>query len=192
MDAFEQLVSEILWAKGFWIRTSVKVKLTADDKLQIGRPSAPRWEIDVVAYSGRDNLLHAIECKSYIDSGGVSAKFFRGAHPKGLFDLKGRFKLFNDDTLREVVFARLREQVVSSGACMSEPKVKLCLAAGHIASKRDRDCLRAHFAKNEWELWDEEWLTEGLKLIAAESYENQVSSVVAKLFIRNGWTAAPT
>jgi hypothetical protein len=28
VDAFEQLVSEILWMSGFWVRTSVKVKLT--------------------------------------------------------------------------------------------------------------------------------------------------------------------
>src|ERR1700748_2723306 len=27
MDAFEQLVSEILWMSGFWVRTSVKVEL---------------------------------------------------------------------------------------------------------------------------------------------------------------------
>ncbi len=32
MDAFEQVVSEILWREGFWVRTSVKVELTADDK----------------------------------------------------------------------------------------------------------------------------------------------------------------
>ncbi len=28
MDAFEQVVSEILWMEGFWVRTSVKVDLT--------------------------------------------------------------------------------------------------------------------------------------------------------------------
>ena len=35
MDAFEQVVSEILWAKGYWIRTSVKVNLTKEDKQAI-------------------------------------------------------------------------------------------------------------------------------------------------------------
>lgn len=28
MDAFEQLVSEILWHNGYWVRSSVKVELT--------------------------------------------------------------------------------------------------------------------------------------------------------------------
>ena len=64
MDAFEQLVSEILWMVGYWARTSVKVDLTKEKKVLIGRPSSPRWELDIVAYSGRDNTLRVVECKS--------------------------------------------------------------------------------------------------------------------------------
>ena len=36
MDAFEQVVGEILWREGYWVRTSVKVELTKDDKRAIG------------------------------------------------------------------------------------------------------------------------------------------------------------
>jgi hypothetical protein len=43
VDAFEQLVNEILWMSGFWVRTSVKVELTKEEKRLIGRHSAPRW-----------------------------------------------------------------------------------------------------------------------------------------------------
>jgi hypothetical protein len=57
VDAFEQLVSEILWMTGFWVRTSVKVELTKEEKRLIGRHSAPRWELDIVGYSARDNVL---------------------------------------------------------------------------------------------------------------------------------------
>jgi len=39
---------------------------------EIGRPSSPRWELDIVAYSGRDNLLLVVECKSRLDSQGVN------------------------------------------------------------------------------------------------------------------------
>jgi hypothetical protein len=39
VDAFEQLVSEILWMSGFWVRTSVKVELTKEEKRLIGRKS---------------------------------------------------------------------------------------------------------------------------------------------------------
>ena len=33
MDAFEQVVSEILWMDGYWVRTSVKVDLTKEEKV---------------------------------------------------------------------------------------------------------------------------------------------------------------
>ena len=82
MDAFEQLVSEILWMEGYWVRTSVKVKLTPAEQRQIDRPSSPRWELDIVAYSGRDNLLKIIECKSYLDSRGVKLHAFDGSNDK--------------------------------------------------------------------------------------------------------------
>src|SRR5262245_2078742 len=107
MDSFEQVVSEILWMDGYWVRTSVKVDLTKKEKVQIGRPSSPRWELDIVAYSGRDNSLRVVECKSYIDSFGVGASGFDGSNAND----QARFKLFNDASLRSVVFNRLRLQL---------------------------------------------------------------------------------
>ena len=120
MDAFEQLVSEILWMEGYWVRTSVKVELTKDEKRQIGRPSSPRWELDIVAYNGRDNLLKIIECKSYLDSRGVALRAFDGSDDKSA----ERFKLFADERLRTVVFERLRLQFAASGACRPNADIK--------------------------------------------------------------------
>jgi hypothetical protein len=37
MDAFEQVVSEILWMDGYWVHTSAKVDLTKQEKVRIGR-----------------------------------------------------------------------------------------------------------------------------------------------------------
>ena len=48
MDAFEQVVSEILWMDGYWVRNSVKVGLTKEEIVSLSRPSSPRWELDVV------------------------------------------------------------------------------------------------------------------------------------------------
>ncbi|HEY0160965.1 MAG TPA: helix-turn-helix domain-containing protein [Thermoanaerobaculia bacterium] len=59
MDAFEQLVATVLDRNGYWVRTSVKVALTPEEKREIGRPSSPRWELDVVAYCGLTNELLA-------------------------------------------------------------------------------------------------------------------------------------
>lgn len=181
MDAFEQLVSEILWMEGYWVRTSVKVELTKEEKRKIGKPSSPRWEIDVVAYSGRDKLLRIVECKSYLDSRGVTLRALDGSDKK----LAKRFKLFSDDSLREVVFERLRQQLAMSGACPFDTEVKLCLACARIATDKDREELHKYFFKKGWDLWDESWLRERLKHRAGGGYENEVSAVVAKLLLRD-------
>ena len=181
MDAFEQLVSEILWMEGYWVRTSVKVELTKEEKRLIGRPSSPRWEIDVVAYSGRDNMLRIVECKSYLDSRGVALRAFDGNDQK----FAERFKLFSDDkNLQDVVFNRLRLQLSESGLCPHDAKMQLCLACGRIASDKDREGLHKHFASKNWQLWDEKWLKERLQRMSKMGYENQVSAVVAKLLLR--------
>ena len=180
MDAFEQVVSEILWMEGFWVRTSLKVDLTKEEKVRIGRPSSPRWELDIVGYSGRNNTLRVVECKSYLDSRGVALRAFDGTDAK----FAERFKLFSDDNLRCVVFERLRKQLAECGACAPDAAVKLCLACGRIATNADREGLHKHFSEKGWELWDEKWLKEKLQLMSERGYENQVSAVVAKLLLR--------
>ena len=180
MDAFEQLVSEILWMEGYWVRTSVKVELTKEEKRLIGLPSAPRWEIDIVAYNGRRNLLRVVECKSFFDSTGVRASAFDGSNPLHA----KRYKLFNNAELRRVVFNRLCLQLAASGACRDAPEIRLSLAAGKVRNESDRAVIRTHFEKEGWELWDEPWLRERLQRMAQQGYENQVSAVVAKLLLR--------
>jgi len=188
MDAFEQVVAEILWRKGYWVRTSVKVELTKEEKRLIDLPSAPRWELDVVAYKGSDNSLLAIECKSYLDSPGVRLHAFNGSNVKAA----ARFKLFNNPNLQGVVFGRLRQQLAEAGFCRPNPTVKLCLACGRIASNTDREGLRTHFAANGWEFWDEAWLQDCLKEMSDGGYENQVSAVVSKLLLRGKSAKAST
>ena len=179
MDAFEQVVSEILWREGYWVRTSFKVELTPEDKKAINRPSSPRWEIDVVAYHPGDNVLRIVECKSFLDSLGVGAKWLDGANELAA----GRYKLFSDANLRKVVLARLTAQFVEAGMCLPKPKIKLCLACGKIRDSA-RKALAEHFGVNGWELFDEEWLRDRLRNTAKGKYENQVSAVVAKLLLR--------
>ena len=180
MDAFEQVVSEILWMEGYWVRTSVKVDLTKEEKVRIGRPSSPRWELDIVGYRGGDNTLRVAECKSYLDSRGVALRAFDGTDAK----FAERFKLFSDPNLRAVVFERLRKQLADCGACAPDARVQLCLACGRIATNTDREGLHKYFAEKGWDLWDEKWLKEKLQLMSDRGYENQVSAVVAKLLLR--------
>lgn len=180
MDAFETVVSEILWQKGYWIQTSLKVELTKEDKLAINRPSSPRWEIDVVGYSGKRNELLIVECKSYLDSLGVQYRAFDGTDLK----IASRFKLFNDTSLRDVVTGRLRQQLVERGLIREDPVIKLALACGKIVREKDRLLLKEHFERNGWLLWDEAWLKENLERMSKGGYENSSVAVVAKLLLR--------
>src|SRR6185312_1288398 len=158
MDAFEQVVAEILWRGGYWVRTSFKVELTKEEKRKIELPSSPRWELDVLAYRARDNDIKVVECKSYLDSPGVRLSGFDPEHADAT-----RFKLFNKPVLREVVFNRLRQQLAETGACLPDANIQLCLACGRIASGTDRVGLQKYFAEQGWQLWDETWLRDQLK-----------------------------
>ena len=177
MDAFESVVAMLLRRDGYWVMSSFKVLLVTDEKRRIGRPTSPRWEIDLVAYKGSTNQLLAIECKSYLDSVGV---IFRNS----TFDIPARYKLFTEPKLRSVVLGRMATQLHESGACASKPKITLCLATGKIASRTDRDGMKRHFQDNGWLLFDDEWVRERLGNTANAGYENDVSYVVAKLLRR--------
>ncbi len=178
MDSFESLVAMLLKRDGYWTSMGVKVDLTKDEKQKIGRPSTPRWEIDVVAYKGSTNELLAVECKSFLDSPGV---VFRN----GNFEPEERYKLCVSSITREVVLERLAQQLVDSGACLDKPKVTLALAAGRIATRTDRNGLDALFKKNNWRLYDSKWICAELKTAADSAFENDIAHVVSKLILRN-------
>lgn len=175
MDAFEQLVADLFWADGYWVRNSVKVQLTPEDKHAIKRPSSPRWEIDLVAYQPIKNELLLLECKSYLDSGGVhAAHFLEGAK------LAGRYKLFHDSVLRETVLDRLKNQFVRAGYCSPNAAVRLGLVYGH-ATKGNAARLQDTFRKGDWELFGPKWLHTHLLRLSEAGYENSTAAVVSKL-----------
>lgn len=179
MDAFEELIASFLRHQGYWVIPSFKVKLTKEEKVVIGRYSAPRWEVDLVAYKPQDNELLAVECKSFFDSHGVSAKSFQtGLKPD-------RYKLFNESVLREVVFSRLVQQLQKQGAVVGNPSVTLCLAAGRIASPEDAGALKLLFEERGWRLFDRAWILEQMKSLSTDSYQNSVASILSKVLIRD-------
>lgn len=180
MDSFETLVGSLLEKDGYWVRTSVKVELTAEEKRKIGRPSSPRWELDLVAYKAKSNELLVVECKSFLDSPGVRARGLDGTDAN---EAK-RYKLFNDNVLRKTVLGRLIKQLVASGSCASSPAAKLCLAAGKVASETDRDKIKTLFERNGWGFFDDSWLRDKLLAVSNSGYENEVASVVAKILLR--------
>lgn len=178
MDSFEAVVAAILQRQGYWTQTSFKVELTKAEKAEVGRPSMPRHELDVIAYRGKDNALLVVECKSFLDSNGVSVDAFTGKNKKA----RHRYKLFFDDELRRTVFSRLRKQLVSNGFCARRPRMQLCLAAGKVHG--DEMLLKAFFKRKRWRLFTPADLRLELDALSQSGYENSVAAVVSKMLLR--------
>jgi hypothetical protein len=156
----------------------MKVDLTKAEKRRIGRPSSPRWEIDIVAYQARNNELLAMECKSFLDSPGVSVSAFLGKREVD----ETRYKLFFSAVLRRVVLGRLAKQAVAEGRCRARPRVRLGLAAGKIAG--DEEALSREFRRRGWVLWGPRLLTGELASLRDSGYEDSVAAIVTKLLLR--------
>lgn len=180
MDSFENIVASILDRNGYWTRTEFKVDLTASDKKKIGRPSSPRWELDVIAYDASANQILAVECKSYLDSPGVRAQAF--SEPNSQHGR--RFKLFNEPNTRRVVLSKLTAQMESEGLCRPKPEVTLCLAAGKIRNSNDLEYIESYFRKRRWQLFGPEWIRSELRALAKSGYENSTAAVTTKLLLR--------
>ncbi|QBB72064.1 hypothetical protein ELE36_17765 [Pseudolysobacter antarcticus] len=159
---------------GYWTSTNVKVNLSPDEKRAIGRPTTPRWDIDLVAYRPKSKELLAVECKSLLDSTGV---VFR----KDAFDSPKTYKLFSEAQTREVVLNSLANQFHEAGLTQSIAKPTLCMAAAHIAKKTDRPAMQQYFKKNGWRLFDEQWIKTKLHEIGSHGYQDDLAYFVAKL-----------
>lgn len=178
MDSFEAVVASILLRHGFWTQIGFKVELTAAEKRRIGRPSSPRWELDVIGYRGKTHELLVLECKSFLDSPGVRCAAFDGSMPSE----QKRYKLFFGATLRRVVLSRLVKQLESVGFCRPRPKVRLGLAAGKIHG--DAEWLHKYFERKGWILWGPGRIKEELEGLRDVGFENSIAAVVAKLLLR--------
>jgi hypothetical protein len=176
MQGFEAVIAEILEAEGYWVRRGHKVSLTKAEKRKIGRPSSPRWEIDVLGYRAPENLIIAVECKSYLDSPGVNLADIQGGR------YAGRYKLFTEPKLRQVVFRRLGQELVKMGLASTNPTVRLALAAGRVQS--NPAALQTYFDKNGWLLFDPDWIRQRLTASAKTGYTDSVGVMVAKMLLK--------
>ena len=178
MDSFESIVKTIFENKGYWVKTSFKVNLTKEEKRKIGRPSSPRWEIDIIAYKGSRNEVLVIECKSYLDNPGVKADSLKNGK------YKERYKLFNEKVLQSVVFSRLITQLTETGLCQNDPSIKLCLAVGNVASDKDRQQITEYFDTQDWGFYSDKWIKKELIKLSESGYENDIATVVTKILTR--------
>jgi len=180
MDAFENIISQLLQEDGFWVLQSVKVDLNKDEKVSISKPTTPRPEIDIIAYSCKENLLYLIEAKSYIDSLGVQKNDLVLEH-----DIQeGRYKLLTSKIYRDVVSKRLKNDFIVKGFINKNTKIHFGLIAGKI-HKNEYLEIKKIFDKKKWLFWGPEDIKQKLINLSKKGYEDNSVTMTAKLLLKS-------
>ena len=179
MNAFEDIIRRFLESEGYWVRQSVKLDITKAQKVQIGTPSMPRPEIDLVAYKASTNELVLVEAKSYLDSYGVYYEAIADSTDAGA----ARYKLFTSDIFQKIVTEALVDQYLGCGLIKKKVKVIYGLAAGKIHKGNEKP-IADYFRKNKWILITPEQLRNFVEQCATKGWEDDVVTITAKL-LRN-------
>jgi len=190
MDYFESIISTLLEADNYWVRRSFKIEVTGEEKRLVGKHSIPRPEIDVLALSFSKNEVIAFEAKSFLDSPGV-----RLTDLQQEYELQeGRYKLFTSKRYREVVLARLKQDLIGKGMANSDTRITLGLAAGKVYQKKceppmtQSKLIREFMAKNNFVFWSPEDIKSKIEALATCGYQNDPAIITAKI-LKRGATA---
>ncbi len=183
MDHFESLVSTLLESESesesYWVRRSFKVNLTKEEKQQIGKPTIPRPEIDLLGFRFSKNEVLALEAKSYLDSSGVKLSQLQKEHDIA----KGPYKLFTSMRYRSIVLSRLKQDLVNRGMANSKTKITLGLAAGNVYQQQSEQ-IREFMKAKGWFFWSPEDIKYKVSKLAEGKYENDPAIITAKILLR--------
>jgi len=179
VNAFEDIVRLYLEEEGYWVRQSVKVGISKEDKKYIGKFSMPTPEVDLVALKVKENELLLVEAKSFLDSPGVRFSGISGQDPK----YAKRYKLFTSSRLREVVTRRLREEYLNGGLIKDDTKINYGLAAGHIYFG-DEPKIAEYFSQRKWKLFTPKQIKEKVKQLSKRGWEDDLVTMTAKLILK--------
>lgn len=176
MDAFESIVATYLDSKGYWVKQSVKVNISKDDKKELGLQTMPTPEIDLVAYNPVENELILIEVKSYFDSEGVTIA--------GLNDPKSkktkRYRLLNDEKYQRIIREQLQKIFIDKKFINHSTKIKYALAAGNVRT-RDYDKIKAYLAGREYVFYEPMEIAKAIKSLKNSVYINDSVTITVKL-----------
>lgn len=179
MDHFEGIVATLLEADGYWVRRSFKVNVTKEEKRQIGKPSIPRPEIDLLALNFAKNEVIAFEAKSFFDSSGVNFNELSATHDVP----EGRYKLFTSERYRSIVFKRLLDDLVSLGMANPSTRIRLGLAAGNV-HQGHTGSIKDFMQEKGWLFWSPDDIKSKVTALAERGYENDASIITAKILMR--------
>ena len=182
MDYFEALVARLLTEEGYWVEQSVRVGLTKEEKRELGNPSMPRPEIDIVAYRPGDAHLLLLEAKSFLDSSGVRVSELRSLQATG--SGRGRYKLLTATEYQKVVGRRLLKQWRAMGRLPTgRLSIVFGLAAGNVP-KAEREELRSLALSRRWFFWGPEEIATRVRSLSDGGYENSPFVITAKVLER--------
>lgn len=179
MNGFEDIVACHLEEQGYWVRRSVKVNISKEEKKRIGLPSMPRPEIDIVALKVREDELLLVEAKSYLDSPGVRYADVTGANSVWA----KRYRLFTDDTFRRIVTERITEEFLERGLISREIRINYALAAGNVYSN-DESKIRDYFLERGWIFISPSEIKDTIRKLAEKGWEDNLITIAAKLLSR--------
>jgi len=180
VNAFENIITQYLEEKGYWVRQSVKVDISKEDKRALDLPTMPRPEIDLVALNVKENELLLIEAKSLLDSYGV---YFEAVSDEK-DELAKRYRLFTNSKFRDILTKRLREEYLKQGLINENTKINYALAAGHIHSAADESKIRDYFSQQGWKLFSPKEIKEKIVELSEKGWENNLATMTAKLILK--------
>ena len=184
MNAFEDIVKLYLEEEGYWVRQSVKVEISKEEKRGLKKPSMPRPEIDIVALKVDINELLLIEVKSYLDSYGVYYGAVTGKVNKKYEEKDARrYRLLNDDRFREIVTERLKKDYFDKGLINQKTRINYGLAAGNIKPMEDEQRIRDYFSKKneKWILFSPNDIKQKIRNFSEKGWEDNLVIMTAKL-----------
>lgn len=178
MDAFEEIAGVLLENDKYWVRHSVKINLTKEEKVQLGKPSTPRPEVDIVAFDAKLNLIILFEVKSFLDSSGVIYEKVveNNENPTG------RYKLLTSKKYQGIITKRLKSEWIAAGIINKKTKVSFGLIAGKIYKMREIE-LNNYFSGKNWFFWGPTILKEKLTALSQKGYENCIITIAIKLML---------
>ncbi len=184
MNAFEDIIKMYLEEEGYWVRQSVKVDITKDDKKALGLPSMPRPEIDIVAIKVKDNELLLVEVKSFLDSYGVYWQVVCGEIDKNdeYYEVAKHYRLFTNRKFRKIVTQRLREAYLKIGLINERTKINYAFAVGKFHSDSE-ERIRAYFSKHgrNWKLFAPTDIKEWIRKLSDKGWEDNLVIMTSKL-----------
>lgn len=179
MNAFEKIVGRCLEEDGYWVRHSVKVHISKEEKRGIGSYSMPTPEIDIVALNVKRNELLLLEVKSLLDSYGVH---FDAVSGKDKEEGK-RYKLFTNAKFMKAVTAQLRNEYLDQGLITEDTRMSYGLAAGHIHSA-DEAKIADYFTEKGWTLFTPAKIKERVRQLSEKGWEDDLVTMTSKLILK--------